>query len=107
MESPTKKEKIEMSKVIVEFTGVICLQCLLFNANDETDPELSEVDTVAFVARVSEFMAKYTFSACDQWAEGYDEFSVRPCSCCKDSSGGPRYETTFTQFVKEFCPPCE
>lgn len=91
-----------MSKVTHEFTGVSCFTCLLFNANGTDALEtMTDTDADEYIDRVSDFMAKYTFDACDQWSDGYNEFSVQRCDCCGDSSGGDRYETTFTQFERE------
>lgn len=74
--------------------GSMCIDCLTYWANAETDSALSEADEQAWLAKYRAGNSDGTWVPMVEFGDtGY--FSWKPCDSCKSELGGQRYDATW------------
>lgn len=79
--------------------GKACADCLMLLANDETPPEMSEVETAEYLANVARHTAgSEVVVNCPEECEG--GFSWSPCDVCGSRLGGDRHPVAFFEITR-------
>lgn len=82
----------------------ICFDCVLFNANGDL-PEYCydnngemNFEGAAYLQAWTAQVDGGTLDTCDQWSEGYNEFSIYGCDICPCNRAGERHTATLWHF---------